>query len=528
MAAAFRVDGSILPRCCPFPDCLAALQGWRRRGVLMVLGALAALALPPVGWFPVLFVSLPGLVWAWAGARSYKDAFLTVWWWGLGFYAVGFYWIAFAMLVDAASFAWMIPFATLGLGGVVAVFPALGLTAAFALRGKGGPSQAVWIAIFWTVGEWARSFVLTGFPWNPLGSVWDVCLPVLQAGSLFGVHGLSFITMLCFALLAMLPTIAQPSLRAVVIACALGIPATLGVWGEIRLAGAPTEFVPGVKLRLVQPNSSLAQKWLPQNREPALRTMVDLSRRDGFQDLSLVIWPESSAPFDLVNDQIHRRIAGQAAPPHGLVLAGAPRLKAKEGGGWQFWNSLTAIDENGQVQAVYDKAHLVPFGEYVPFRGKIPLQRVASTMGDFSAGPGPRTVELPGFPSVAPAICYESIFPGEVVSRTDPRPQWLVVITNDGWFGISAGPYQHFAAGRMRAIEEGLPMARAANTGISGVVDAYGRVLTILELGQQGIVDSALPMATPDTTPYGRWANYTVFVLLITAALIALGTTRYN
>ena len=524
-ALAFRADGP-LDRM-PLSVRLGGMTGWRRVWLLILLGALAALALPPVGWLPVLLISLPGLIWAWDGAQSYKQAFLTGWFWSLGFYSAGFYWIANALLTDAARFGWMIPFATLGLGGLVAAFPAAGFAAAYGLRTT-GPARIIWIAIFWTVAEWLRTFVLTGFPWNPIGSVWDVSLPVLQAGSLFGVHGLSFVTVLCFGLLASLPGTNDRRLKSVVAAIAIGVPVVLGLWGFQRLSIAPTQFVPGIKLRMVQPAATQAEKWRPENREHALRDLVDLSRSNGFEDVTHVIWPESSAPFDLVGDVGHRFLAALAAPPNGLVLAGAPRILSAENGGLHYWNSLIAIDDRGQVQGIYDKAHLVPFGEYVPLRGILPIPRVVSSMGDFSAGPGPRTLTLPGLPPVGPAICYESIFPGAVVAKGADRPKWMVIVTNDGWFGNSAGPYQHFAAARMRAIEEGLPVARAANTGISGVIDAYGRTVAMLDLGQKGIVDANLPQAAVSTTPYGQWSDYSVLLMLAVSALIALLIKRYN
>lgn len=553
-ALAFRADGCFdrLPYC--LPSRLGSLKGWRRAWVLMLLGALAALALPPVGWLPVLLISVPGLIWAWDGARSYKAAFLTAWFWALGFYSAGFYWIANALLTDAARFGWMIPFATLGLGGLVAAFPAAGFAAVYGIRptvniiGRGlfctkpspggceshlnasslGPARIIWIAIFWTVSEWLRTFILTGFPWNPMGSVWDASLPVLQAGALFGVHGLSFMTMLCFGLVASVPTLSSQRLKSVVLLMAVAIPVGLGLWGYQRLSLAETDYVPGIRLRMVQPAATQAEKWHPENREHALRELVDLSRSEGFQGITHVIWPESSAPFDLVGDAGHRYVAALAAPPNGLVLAGAPRIQTEEKGSWHFWNSLIAIDDHGQVQGTYDKAHLVPFGEYVPLRGVLPIPRVVASMGDFSPGPGPRTLVLPGLPPVGPAICYESIFPGAVVAKGAERPEWMVVITNDGWFGNSAGPYQHFAAARMRAIEEGLPVARAANTGISGVIDAYGRTIAKLDLGQKGIVDSNLPVPVVSITPYGQWSDYTVLVLLALSALIAYIIRRYN
>ena len=506
---------------------LAALGGKKRACLLMVLGALAALALPPVGWVPVMLLCLPGLIWAWDQATTVRAAFMACWFWCLGFYTAGFYWIANALLTDAAKFGWMIPFATLGLGGLVSVFPAAALTVGRFVKAE-GPARMVWFAIFWTVGEWLRTFVLTGFPWNPMGSVWDAVLPVLQAGALFGVHGLSFMTALSIGLLAALPTLATGRTRTIAALVAVGLPLSLGLWGQVRLWRAAPAFVPGITLRMVQPALSQAEKWRPENRESVLRTMVTLSRSEGFQSVTHVIWPESAVPFDLSGDAAHRNQAALAAPLNGLLLAGAPRLNALESGGWQFWNSLIAIDSIGRVQGIYDKVHLVPFGEYVPLRGILPIPRVVSSMGDFSPGPGPRTLDLPGLPPVGPTVCYESIFPGQVVEKGAHRPKWMAIITNDGWFGNSAGPHQHFAAARMRAIEEGLPVARAANTGISGVIDGYGRVVAHLDLGRRGVVDAPLPEPVEGETPYGQWGDWSVLLLLALSSAIAAAFRKCN
>ena len=521
----FRADGSVNGVPYPLPVRVGALTGWRRSIVLILLGALAALALPPVGFVPILLVSIPGLIWAWDGAHSVKSAFLTGWWWTLGFYSAGFYWLANALLIDADSFGWMVPFATIGMSGLNAAFPAAGFAAAYRIASR-GPARIVWIAIFWTIAEWLRTFVLTGFPWNPIGSVWDQVLPILQVGSVFGVHGLSFMTILSFGLLAC--ALAPGRNRRILALIAVGIPLVLGVWGQTRLLISPTTFVPGVKLRMVQPVAPLMTKWRPENREPALQDLVALSRGDGFTEVTHVIWPESAAPFDLMNDPVHRNLAAAAAPPDGLVLAGAPHFKPKGDGTWAYWNSLIAIDTQGQVQGFYDKAHLVPFGEYVPLRWLLPIPHAVAAMGDFSAGPGPRTLTLTGLPPVGPAICYESVFPGQVVVKGNDRPKWMVIITNDGWFGDSAGPYQHFAAARMRAVEEGLPVARAANTGISGVIDAYGRTVVRLGLGTRGIVDSFLPDSSRSMTIYGQWGDWSVVLLLVLSALIAVALERYN
>jgi len=240
-----------------------------------------------------------------------------------------------------------------------------------------------------------------------------------------------------------------------------------------------------------------------------------------------VIWSETANPFPLERFPDVRAAIGSVAPAGGLVITGVLRTDPPTGQPQQVWNSLAAVDHAGTVVATYDKSHLVPFGEYVPLHRLLPfISKFTPGIMDFSAGPGRQTLRLPGLPPVGPLICYEVIFPGEVVDRSD-RPQWLLNLTNDGWYGISAGPYQHFAMARLRAVEEGLPLVRAANTGISGVVDAYGRVLARTQLGTVAVLDVDLPRPAPELTTYARFGNATLGVLLALAALVGVALRRF-
>ena len=361
--------------------------------------------------------------------------------------------------------------------------------------------------------------MLTGFPWNPLGSVWDGVLPELQVGAVTGIWGLSLLT----AVVVMAPALLADPLsrrgKALVLAVVVGLPLAGWIGGAIRLAGAPDPHDPdalvsGLRLRLVQPNLPQANKWRDDLREANLREQVALSRSPGFETVTTVVWPETAASYFLDLDPLHREIVASAAPLGGLILTGAPRITPRDVEPFQVWNSLFAVTANAEVVGVYDKSHLVPFGEYVPFRGLLPMTKMTHGGTDFSPGPGPRTLDLPGLPPVSPLICYEAIFPHAVVAAGPERPAWLLAITNDGWFGQSAGPYQHLAAARMRAIEEGLPLARAANTGISAMIDPYGRELGRLPLGGKGVLDAPLPKPVA-ITPYGRFGNLPALLLLL-------------
>lgn len=497
----------------------AALTGWRRLLALVLLGALATLALPPLGLLPVLLPSLTGLVWLLEGARTRRAAFLTGWMWAWAWYAIGFYWIGNAMLVDPQRFAWMIPFATLGLGAVQAVFIGLATLATHA-SGATGVARVLVLAGAWTVMEWVRAWFLSGFPWNPLGSVWDAVPQVLQLASVVGVYGLCAFTILVFALPAALAdflTIGQRRATLAAIVLLLGGAFAFGGW---RLSANPTETVPGIRLRLVQAAIAQRHMWRDDLRQSQLLDHVDLSRGPGFDRVTHVIWPETAAPFFVDLDVGARALVASAAPPRGVVLTGAPRITPQGQEPMRLWNSLMAVDGAGQVLATYDKVHLVPFGEYVPLRGLLPIAKLTAGGTDFSSGVGLRTLDVPGLPPVGPFICYEAIFPGEVVGRDQKRPEWLLTVTNDAWFGKSAGPHQHLAAGRMRAVEEGLPLVRAANSGISAIIDPLGREMLRLGLNQRGTIDGDLPRPVPPT-PYGRMGN--LLPLSIAGLLLLLG-----
>lgn len=494
-----------------------ALRGWRRYGLALGLGLASALAFQPLGLVPALLPAFAGLVWLIDGSRTWRAAFAAGWWFGVGQFAAGLYWVSISFLVEPEKYAWMIPFVVFGMAAGLALFPAAA-TLAVALSRARGAGRVLALAVAWTAAEWLRGYVFTGFPWNLVGNIWTVSDATLQLAALTGVYGLSLLTVVIAALPATLGDApaagrGRPMRRWRPTAVAASLVIALWAGGEIRLAAAGAPDRSGVRLRVVQANIAQKLKWRRDRRAANFAEYIKLTRGAGFEAVDIVIWPETATPFFLEQNVARRRQAAAAAPAGGVLITGGLRAARDP---VRFWNSILAILPTGEVAATYDKHHLVPFGEYMPLKGLIGLEKLTQGRTDFTAGPGPRTLTVAGLPSFSPLICYEIIFPGRVLDP-DQRPRWLLNTTNDAWFGTSAGPYQHFASARMRAVEEGLPVVRAANTGISGVIDPFGRVTGRIGLNRKGILDARLPGPISPVTLYGRFGDSVVIFLLLIA-----------
>ncbi len=469
---------------------LATLSGWRADLAALGLGVLAAAALPPVYAIPVLLLATPGLLALIDGAAGPGVAARRGWWFGFGNNLLGLYWITEAILVEAARFWWLVPLAVPGLAAVMALFVAA--PAGLARLARRGWPRVLALAGGWVLADLARQFIATGFPWNPWGSVWE--LPglagdvMIQPAAWIGAPGLTFLTVLLSAL---------PALGWRWRGAGLAVLAGWIVVGVARLQ-APLPPPPGLKVVLVQGNIAQGQKW---DRVLVMRIFdryLSLTREGVAQAGSgpaVVVWPETASPFLLQTDAAARAAIAEAAGDR-PALVGAVRFDRSN----RPRNSLFAVLAGGPLapgnDGIYDKWHLVPFGEYQPSWFPAPIQVVPG--GGFQPGPGPQTLHVPGLPAVGPLICYEAIFPGEVVDAAD-RPAWLVNITNDAWFGNSTGPRQHLAAARLRAVEEGLPLMRAANTGISAAFDPRGHELARLGMNRAGELVVDLPAALSPT-----------------------------
>ncbi len=504
---------------------VSARRGVRRYGLALALGVLAAGSLAPLNIVVLLLVAFTGLVWLLDGAKTRRSAFLIGWAFGFGFFVAGLHWIVYPLLVDAGRFAWMIPFALVFLPGGLALFVGAATLGATML-GWQGAFRIVSLAVTWTLAEWLRGHILTGFPWHLVGYAWVEVGPLLRASAYLGVYGMSLVTVFAAAAPAAFapgPSDGRGASWPAVLAVATI--AGLAVVGGLRTNIAPLPIEP-VRLRIIQANIPQALKWNRDERERNILRHIQLSRSPGHETRDLVLWPETASTFPVTSGDAVARILARTLSGSTKLIAGAPRVTGA-GDSFRAFNSMVALDAAADVVANYDKHHLVPFGEYLPLRSLLARfgidKMVQGSPVDFSPGGGARTVYLDGIPGFSPLICYEAIFPAAVVDAID-RPGWLLSLTNDAWFGPNAGPAQHFAMARMRAAEEGLPLVRAANTGISAVVDAHGRVQDRLYTGTHGVIDADLPPRLPPT-PYGRFGDVIVFTLLA-FGILAVGVRR--
>jgi apolipoprotein N-acyltransferase len=520
---------------CRLAQELAVLTGWRRYGLGFLFGALLAGALPPVDLVPLIFIAFPGLLWLDDGSANSRASARLGYAFGLGFFAAGLYWIAAALFVDIARFWWALPFAVFGLPAFLALFTAavLALTAIAARRLRLTPMARICLfAVAWSAAEWLRGHILTGFPWNLVGYVWAGGFPgalaMLQSTAWVGIYGLSFLTVLAASLPALLggtSLLPMPrARRAAPLVAAVLLILLPAAAGAIRLGMLPMRST-DTWLRLVQPSVPQDIKWDPAAAEANFRGLIELSAAPSTHRLAAVIWPEAAATFLLERHPEHRAAIASVVPEGGYVITGAIRANPPPEPVTQIWNSIEAIDGSGAIRAVYDKAHLVPFGEYMPFRGLLPIDNFIPGAIDMTPGPGLQTLTLPGLPAFSATVCYEAIFPGRVVAAA-VRPAWMLNVTNDAWYGRSSGPYQHFAIARTRAVEEGMPLVRAANNGISGIVDPAGRVVARTRLDSIGYADIALPEAAAPTlyAKVGEW----LFLAMLLLGLVPVITRRGN
>ena len=485
---------------------------WLARGVALLVGGAAALGHVPFSAsvaLPAAMVVAMVLVVLASGVRA---AAAIGWAFGAGYFAVALHWLVQPFLVDVARHGWMAPFAVLFMAGGLALFWAAAFGAAAWLARRRWRPLALVVTL--SLAEWLRSTVLSGFPWALPAYVWSET-PLIHAAAWVGPFGLTALTLLASAGIALALRRGWSGLWALGGVLPLLAVGALG-WWEARQPLVEADEAPVI--RLVQPNAPQDEKWDPERAATFVDRQIALTAETPAPNL--VVWPETAIPWRLAEAGPVLARASEAAGGVPVIL-GAVRVE-----GQRAYNSLVVVGPGGDVQEVYDKHHLVPFGEYIPL-GRLArlvgLRSFAARDGyGYSAGDGPKRLDLGWMGSPMPLICYEAIFPAEV--GQGERPDWLLQITNDAWFGTFSGPYQHLAQARFRAVEQGLPMIRVANTGVSAVIDSRGGIVTSMPLGQGGFVDAGLPPAAPQTL-YSRTGDAPVLVVLL-LGLATLALTR--
>jgi apolipoprotein N-acyltransferase len=509
---------------------LREVQGWQRTGLALIAGIAAALSMPPLNFWPLLFVAFSSVLFMLEGIerKLRLQSFFLGWCFGFGYFIVTLHWIGFAFFVDAEAYLWMMPFAVGGLAAAMAVYWGLACLCVTLSRRKGLPAALVF-AVSLAAFEWLRGVLFTGFPWAAPGLAGDGMGAVAQTASLWGMPALTLLIVLWAVTWRFVLDVHSTRLHRVTAFLIIATLPLCWVWGSYRLQNGVVADVEGVTIRIVQPNISQDIKWRDENVRAIFDQLLEMSAgapQEG-NPVTHIIWPETAVSF-LIDESVGARAElAQMLGGSKTLMTGALRRDVNTTGDGKddsVYNSVLTFDGSGTVVARYDKWRLVPGGEFLPFEWLLePLgfRKVVTVPGSFAAGPGPVSLAIPGAPDAGFGICYEAIFPDYFI---DPmkRPGWLVNVTNDGWFGNSTGPYQHLAQARLRTIEQGLPMVRAANTGISAVIDPYGRILSSLPLGAEGVVDMGLPQSLPPTffADYGELIFFSALLLLFALSFI--------
>ncbi len=539
--------GLLIPKLDALARRIARLQGWRRAIVSFTLGAVSVLGFAPFHFWPIPFITLPAFVWLLDGIAGdghgarpkprWRQAALAGWWFGFGFFIAGLYWIGFAFFVEADKFAWLAPLGIAAFPAALAIFFALASATAIRFWRPGAQRIFILTAAFFSV-DWLRGHILTGFPWNLWGYALAGNEALAQSTSIFGIYGLTALALLIYASPAAFAgmTVRDGARSWVLPAISACLLLAGWTWGTARLAAATDDVLLGVQLRIVQANIPQAEKWKPENRDWIFNRYLTLSKQSPSEagevaKTTHLIWPETAIPFlFMLNDKIHSRQVQEALteliPEKTTLILGGERVEGTKRADGQYnidrvFNSLFIVGPGAVISNIYDKVHLVPFGEYVPFEAMLAalgVKQLTHLNTGFDSGTVRRPMAVPGAPAFSPLICYEAIFPA-YVDGDGERSGWLVNLTNDAWFGVSTGPYQHLHQSRIRAVEQGLPLIRAANTGVSAIIDAHGRIIHSLPLGEMGVIDSALPVAL-EPTFYAVWGEkwlmlLTIFIFLL-------------
>jgi apolipoprotein N-acyltransferase len=495
------------------------LRATRAFPIAFALGAIAACGFAPLQLWPLTLLSFAGLTGLVAGAATVRRAAALGWWFGLGHFCLALNWIATAFTYQAAMPAWLGWIAVVLLSLYLAVFPAFATAAAWLTARRTRASLPLFLAAAWIANELLRATLFTGFAWNPLAAIWAPVWPVRGLVAFVGTYGLSGLTVLFAGLLWCALESRKARIGAAILTILGAAAAFLPSHTDGPAANAPL-------LHVVQPNIGQDRKWDAAQSADNYHRLTSLSGQPGSRP-RLLLWPEVAVPALLEQDPLARSALAALLGPRDMMLTGAEAIRFNAAGEpVMASNSLFVLNPRGELVGRYDKAHLVPYGEYLPMRpllSRLGLSRLAPGDMDFDAGPGPRNVTLPGVGMVGVQICYEIIFSGHVIDRAN-RPLFLFNPSNDAWFG-RWGPPQHLAQARLRAAEEGLPVVRSTPTGISAVIDADGRLLASLPWRTAGAIERPLPPAHA-ATPFARWGNILPLALALFLTLIGFASRR--
>src|SRR6478752_8014965 len=495
-----------------------------------VIGAVSAFAFEPVGWWPLLLVAFAVLCEFLDRSKSLGRSLLIGWAFGVGEFAVGLNWIATAFTFQSNMPTWLGWVAVGLLSLYLAIYPAIAAGLAWRFGRDDRVALVVVLGGAWAITEWLRGTMFTGFPWNPAAAALAPT-PLITIAALIGTYGLS-------GLVVLLGGAIWLEYRKQWLPLVLIVAATALLW-VLPSSPVPPDPLAVLNVRVVQPNIGQEDKWRQGFGEEAARRLALLSGPPT-NEPRLLLWPEAAVtdPLDDARTDEHQAMAefqrtraASLLGPNDRLLTGGIAIASKDGIHVDgAANSIFVLAPGGKVIGRYDKAHLVPYGAYLPMRpllSAIGLSRLAPGDMDFTRGPGPRTIDL-GLPwgKVGFQLCYEIIFSGHVVDWQN-RPEFIFNPSNDAWFG-SWGPPQHLAQARLRAAEEGLPVLRATPTGISAVIDARGKIVKSLPLGKSGVIDAVLPPAAKSATVFARFGNAIPLLLgfLLIAGGIALGRRR--
>ena len=474
--------------------------------ICLVLGVVLSFSQAPYHLWFLIFPVFSGFYYIFTKMDTKRGVFLASFLFAIGYFVTGLNWIGNALLVEGNEYRWVWPLAVIALPTLLSVFTALFMTVAHIISHKKHALGFLAFCSALALSEFTRGYIFTGFPWNLFGYTWLGLMSIAQFVSVIGPYGLTFLTIFWGASLGYLYIHKKQAF--LMSSISILIFAVVFTYGFLRISHNVVEFNEDVQIRIVQPNIAQAEKWKPSRLADNFETHLMLSEGKNNDKKTIIVWPETAIPPSLIYSLTAKERFKNLLNDQTILLAGGLSItSAAESKQREYHNALFLMDSINPPDRVYNKSHLVPFGEYIPFQEYLTFIKPVVDFAGFNQGRGATTINIEGFPSFSPQICYEIIFPNRAINKKQNRPDYILTVTNDAWYGDSAGPRQHFSIARFRAIEQGLPVIRSANTGISGVIDPWGRIIDKIPLLESGNIESLLPNPLAETTLYSRFGD---------------------